>query len=179
LFAEGKGPLLDAERAKIFHTWVSKALFACKRARPNIHVAVTLLCTREKSPNKSDWKKLIRLLQYVNGTRNDVLTLAADDSMQVVKWYVDASFAVHPDFKSHTGATMTFFGKGAPITMSRKQKLNTRSSTKAELVGVDDAINMIFWTRLFLQEQGYRVEDNMVYQDNKSAILLKKNGKRS
>jgi hypothetical protein len=177
LFAEGKGPLLDAEKAKIFHTWVAKALFACKRARPDIHVAVTLLCTRVKNPNESDWKKLIRLLRYINGTRDDVLTLEADD-MQVVKWYVDASFAVHPDFKSHTGATMTF-GKGAPITMSRKQKLNTRSSTEAELVGVDDAINMILWTRLFLQEQGYRVEDNVVYQDNKSAILLEKNGKRS
>jgi hypothetical protein len=56
----------------------------------------------------------------------------------------------------------------------------TRSSTEAELVGVDDAINMILWTRLFLQEQGYRVEDNVVYQDNKSAILLEKNdGKQS
>jgi hypothetical protein len=71
------------------------------------------------------------------------------------------------------------FGKGAPIAMSRKQKLNTRSSTEAELVGVDDAINMILWTRLFLQEQGYQVEDNVVYQDNMSAILLEKNGKRS
>jgi hypothetical protein len=172
LFAEGKGPL--AERAKIFHTWVAKALFAYKRARPDIHVAVTLLCTRVKSPNESDWKKLFRPLRYVNGTRDDVLTLAADD-MQVVKWYVDTSFAVHPDFKSHTGATMTF-GKGSPITMSRKQKLNTRSSTEAELVGVDDVMNMILWTRLFLQEQGYQVEDNVVYQDNKSAILLEKNG---
>jgi hypothetical protein len=56
LFAEGKGPLLDAKRAKIFHAWVAKALFACKRARPDIHVAVTLLCTRVKSPNESDWK---------------------------------------------------------------------------------------------------------------------------
>jgi hypothetical protein len=63
LFAEGKGPLLDAERAKIFHTWVAKALFACKRTRPDIHVAVTLLCTRVKSPNESNWKKLLRLLQ--------------------------------------------------------------------------------------------------------------------
>jgi hypothetical protein len=72
------------------------------------------------------------------------------------------------------------FGKGAPITMSRKQKLNTRSSTEAELVGVDDAINMILWARLFLQqEQGYQVEDNVVYQDNKSAFLLEKYGKRS
>ncbi len=119
----------------------------------------------------------MRLLEYIKGTLKDVLTLKADD-LHVIKWYVDASFAVHADFKSHTGASMTY-GSGAPITMSRKQKLNTRSSTEAELVGADDAINLILWTRLFLGEQGYDVTENIVFQDNKSAILLEKNGKRS
>ena len=38
---------------------------------------------------------------------------------------------------------------------------------------------MILWTKLFLEEQGYEVEQNILYQDNKSAILLEKNGKRS
>jgi len=120
---------------------------------------------------------LIRLLEYINGTKDDVLTLGADE-LNVVKWYVDASFAVHPDFKSHTGACMTL-GTGVPISMSRKQKLKTRSSTEAELVGADDAANMILWTKLFLEEQGYRIDKNILYQDNKSAILLEKNGKRS
>ena len=177
LFGAGNGKSLDKEQAKVFHTWVAKALFACKRARPDIHVAVTLLCTRVRDPNEDDWKKLIRLLEYINGTRDDVLTLSADD-LHVIKWYVDASFAVHADFKSHTGAIMSY-GNGAAMTMSRKQKLNTRSSTEAELVGVDDAVNMILWTKLFLSEQGYHVEKNTVYQDNKSAILLERNDKKS
>jgi hypothetical protein len=116
-------------------------------------------------------------LEYINGTRDDVLTLSADD-LHVIKWYVDASFAVHVDFKSHTGAIMSY-GNGAAMTMSRKQKLNTRSSTEAELVGVDDAVNMILWTKLFLGAQGYNVEKNTIYQDNKSAILLERNGKKS
>jgi hypothetical protein len=38
-------------------------------------------------------------------TENEVLTLKAVDS-HVIKWHVDASFAVHEDFKSHTGATI-------------------------------------------------------------------------
>ena len=63
--------------------------------------------------------------------------------------------------------------------MSRKQKLNTRSSTEAELVGVDDAMNLILWTKLFLEAQGYNVASNVLFQDNKSAILLEKNGKKS
>ena len=91
---------------------------------------------------------------------------------------MDASFAVHPDFKSHTGAMMTM-GKGAIMSISRKQKLNTRSSTEAELVGVDDIAVMILWTKLFLEDLGYLVDKNILYQDNKSAILLEENGKKS
>jgi hypothetical protein len=74
---------------------------------------------------------------------------------------VDASFAVHPDFKSHTGAVM-MLGKGAMQSIARKQKMNVRSSTEGELVAVDDAATMILWTKLFLEAQGYDVEKNIV-----------------
>ena len=37
----------------------------------------------------------------------------------------------------------------------------------------------ILWTRNFLNSQGYTVKDNILYQDNKSAILLEKNGRVS
>ena len=101
----------------------------------------------------------------------------ADDT-HIIKWHVDAAFAVHPDFKSHTGATFTM-GKGSIQNMSRKQKMNTRSSTEAELVAADDAIGAILWTKLFLEAQGYEVKQNILYQDNKSTILLQQNGKKS
>jgi hypothetical protein len=81
--------------------------------------------------------------------REKVLRIRADD-IHVVKWFVDAAFAVHPDFKSHTGAVMTM-GDGAIQSISRKQKLNTRSSTESELVGVDDVSVMVLWTKLFLE----------------------------
>ena len=62
--------------------------------------------------------------------------------------------------------------------MSRKQKLNTRSSTEGELVGDDDASQMILWTKHFMNAQGFDVE-NILYQDNKSTIKLLENGKKS
>ena len=120
---------------------------------------------------------MIRLLRYLNGTEEAKLILSAEN-LSVIKWYVDAAFAVHTDFKSHTGAVMTF-GQGAIQTLSRKQKLNTKSRTDAELVGADDAAVMILWTMLFLEAQGYKVERNVLYQDNKSSILLEINGKKS
>jgi hypothetical protein len=177
LFSNPESPKLDKARAEIFHTIVAKGLFACKRARPDIHLPIAVLCTRVKAPTEDDWKKLKRLILFINGTVNDQLILAAND-LHLVKWLVDASFAVHPDFRSQTGGSMTM-GTGSPITMSRKQKLNTRSSTEAELVAADDMATMILWTQLFMDAQGYDITRNILYQDNKSAILLETNGKKS
>ena len=70
-------------------------------------------------------------------------------------------------------------GKGSINTISTKQKLNTKSSTESELVAVDNLSMHVLWTQHFVMAQGYKVEENTVYQDNKSAILLEKNGIRS
>ena len=177
LFSESKGATLDEPRKQAYHTFVAKGLFACKRARPDIHPAIAVLCTRVKEPKENDWKKLLHMLRFIKGTENDKLILTAD-SLHILKWYVDVSFAVHPDFKSHTGSALTL-GTGSPITASKKQKLNTRSSCEGELVGADDASQMILWTKLFMEAQGYEIEKNILYQDNKSTILLLENGKRS
>jgi hypothetical protein len=100
--------------------------------------------------------------------------LSADD-LSVVKWFVDTSFAMHPDFRSHTSGMMTF-GRGSVQLLSKKQKLNTKSSTEAKLVGADDASVLVLWTKLFLEDQGYSVKENILHQDNKSTILLQENG---
>ena len=105
------------------------------------------------------------------------LKLETDD-VKMVKWWVDASFAVHPEMKSHTGGTMTL-GKGIMYGTSTQQKINTKSSTKGELVGVNDVMPQVLWTRYFLEAQGYAVSDSVIYQDNLSAILLEKNRKAS
>ena len=173
----GQSKLLGKVQADEFHTYVAKCLFLCKQARPDVQPTTAVLATRVQKPTEQDRQKLIRLLKYLNGTRKYCLTLSADN-LRVIKWYVDASFAVHPDFNSHTGATM-MMGTGAIQSASMKQKLNTRSSTEAEIVGVDDLAPKIFWTKLFLEAQGYQVEKNILYQDNKSSILLETNGRKS
>ena len=108
---------------------------------------------------------------------NDKLTLEAD-SGNVISWWIDASYVVHPNMRSHTGATMSM-GKGCSISLSTKQKINTRSSTEAEIVGVNDAMYLGLWVRHFLEAQGYNIKDNIVYQDNRSSIKLVKNRKKS
>ena len=68
----------------------------------------------------------------------------------IITWYVDAAFAVHEDMKSHTGAVMTL-GMGSVCSFSLKQKVNARSSTEAELIGVDDVVSKILWTQKFMK----------------------------
>ena len=164
---------LKPEHARIFHNIVAKGLFLCQRSRADIQLVIAFLTTRVRDPDEDDWKKLKRMLQYLNCTKNLVTSLRANEGATVVKWFIDAAFAVHADFKSHTGGASTL-GKGSITTISNKQKLNTKSSTEAELVGVDDASGHVFWTRELLNEQGYKVKENIIYQDNQSAILLEK-----
>ena len=179
---------LNAERAEEFHHYVAKLLFASKRARPDIQTAVAFLCTRVKEPDVDDAKKLIRLLGYVKDTLFLLLTIGSDGTGNMY-WYVDASFAVHQDMKSHTGGVLTF-GIGGAVCVSTKQKINTKSSTEAELVAVDDVLPHNLWCRSFLKAQGYHANStpnntqyightNILYQDNTSSIKLETNGRSS
>ena len=99
----------------------------------------------------------------------------------MLKWWVDASYAAHDNMRGHTGLTMSMgkYGRGLIIIISKNQKLNTKSLMEAELVGADGAMPQMLWTRYFLEAQGYGIDENIMYEDNMSAMLLEKNGKKS
>jgi hypothetical protein len=69
-------------------------------------------------------------------------------------------------------------GTGAAYLTSKKQKLNTKSSTEAEPVGVEDMLPQALWTKYFMEAQGYGVS-TVLNQDNQSTIKLSENGKAS
>jgi len=89
-------------------------------------------------------------------------------------------YALHVDMKSHTAGGSMSLGKGSLYSTSNKQKLVTRSSTEeAEVVAAHDVMPQVIWTSHFLESQGFHVDESLLYQDNTSAILLEKNGRRS
>jgi hypothetical protein len=158
-----------------FHTIVAKILYVTKRARPDTCLVIAFLTTRIRAPDTDDWEKLCHLMKYLRGDHDQPLVLGADNN-GLLMWYNDALFAVHPNMHGHTGGGL-IMGRGFPISVSTKQKLNTRSSIESELVGVNDTMPIICWTCYFLLSQGYDVIENLLLQDNKSSILLEQNGK--
>ena len=63
--------------------------------------------------------------------------------------------------------------------MSRKQRMNTGSTTESEVVGVSDYLPNIIWLMRFLEAQGYELKLNIMYQDNVSAIQMERHEKKS
>jgi hypothetical protein len=158
-----------------FHNLVANTLYATKRARPDTCNAIAFLARRVREPDKNDWTKLVHLMRYIRGTCTMPLILSAN-GIGILKWWLDASFAVHPNMRGHSGGGLSL-GRGFPIVSSTKQRLNTRSSTETEIIGAGDFMPDISWTRYFMKAQGYGVKDNVVIQDNKISILLENNGK--
>ena len=114
---------------------------------------------------------------YLKGMLYMKRYLTADNLSNIV-WWVDGSYGVHWDSKGHTGAMMSM-GKGAIVNISRKHKMNVGSSTESALVSIADVLGMIAWCKYFVEAQDYTIESNLLYQDNKSTILLAKNDRMS
>ena len=167
---------LSEEKAKTFHRMVMQLQYLSQRARPDIRTAISYLCTRTTKSDMDDWKKLTRVMRYLQGTVDLKLRLSADGSGKL-RWWIDAAFGVHMDMKGHTGGTMSM-GKGSIYSTSGAQKLVTRSSTECEVVGTHDVLPQAVWTTNFLEAQG-QDPSTVVFQDNMSAMALEKNGRAS
>ncbi len=169
---------LNHEQSIIFHSVTAKLLHISKRARPDIETTVAFLCTRVSKSDVDDWSKLRRVLRYLYGIIDMERIVGGNDLLKLYTW-IDAAYAVHNDMKSQTGGCMSF-STGMVHGRSSKQKLNTKSSTESELVGMSDYVPYTLWMKNFMKGQGYHIVESNVYQDNhQSAIRMEQNGRNS
>ena len=88
--------------------------------------------------------------------------------------YIDGAHAIHTDVKGQSGLYATM-GKGAMINVSKKLGLNTLSSTETEIVSTGERLPKCVWFRYFRIQQGDEPVEDVLMQDNKSAMILQKN----
>ena len=159
----------------IYHSTVAKLIFLSNRTRADILTTVSFLSKKVLHPTLECWGKLTRVLSYLEETKDLKLTLGATFPL-VIRTYIDASFAVHPDSKSHTGVCVSL-GIGCFYAKSTGQKINTTSSCQAELVAAAKGLQQSIFSAYFLEGQGHPRPPIIVHQDNQSTIKLIHNGR--
>ena len=143
--------LLGRDKKKLFVHLVMQGLYLSQQGWPDIRMAISFLCSRLTCPDEDDYKKLTRLIRYLRHTLYMCLVLGKDN-MDRVRWWIDASYAVHPNMHGHTGATMSM-GNGLVYSRYWKQTMITRSSTESEVVSVYNILPQILWPKKFLVDQ--------------------------
>lgn len=113
----------------------------------------------------------------MNGTIDDVRIIGASGLSELFTW-IDASYATHEDMRGQTGGCMSM-GWGMLHCKSSKQKLNVKSSLETEVVGVSEYIPHNLQGVMFMEEQGYKLQKNILFQGNQSGIRMETNGRKS
>ena len=117
----------------------------------------------------SEFKSLISMHVF------DVLKWCNQTGKMAVELYIDASFAVHSDLKSQTGAIVVVGGTTVEAK-SVKQKTIGKSSTESEINALSDMAGLGIWTSNFIAEFDIECELT-IYEDNMAVIALIETGR--
>lgn len=136
-------PALSTALSKIVHSLTARILFIANRGRPDLLTFIAFMTKRVLQPTQEGGRKLLRALRYMARTSHLYPTLgySAPPSISI---YINASFAVHHDKKSHT-EVMATLDTGAFYTKSTARQINTTSSCEAELVALAKGLQQSIW----------------------------------
>jgi hypothetical protein len=149
---------------------VMTLMYIARLTRPDVLMATTYLATRSHCATPTDWRYCMKIAKYLQETPDLGLVLHCT-SLQVNIW-ADASYAVHHDGKGHTGYII-YLGDSYVHARSGKQKLQSTSSTDAEVIAAVEAVKTAVWLREILRELRIAPLDHMMlYQDNSTCLTM-------
>lgn len=172
-----KSTPLTAAEIGTFASLLMSLMFLARFTRPDILLAVSFLAVRMQKPTARDMMHVMRIVRYLKGTPEVGLNFSHAEGAPAMRFYVDASHAVHEDGKGQ-GAFVITLGTAPVFAKTWKLKHVTLSSTEAELSGLSEAATYVLWGRLLMKELGYETNDpTVVFEDNRSAIMMTNGGK--
>jgi hypothetical protein len=153
-----------------------KIAWIATQCRPDLRLVSSFLCSREMCPTVEDNAKLRHALRYLNFTSGLGLRFEYGQEL-ILKTYADASHLLTTDCRAQSGILVKL-GSGTIAAESRKQNLVAQSSTEAELVSLNQGVNLTMWCRMFLVElMNKKIPSTEVFQDNQSCIALAEGGR--
>ncbi|KAL1194917.1 Retrovirus-related Pol polyprotein from transposon TNT 1-94 [Cardamine amara subsp. amara] len=149
--------------------------------RPDISFAVGVLGRYQSNPGMEHWKAAKKVLRYLQGTKEFMLTYRRSDSIEVVG-YSDSDYAGCVDSRKSTFGYLFLLDGGAISWKSGKQFVIATSTMEAEFVACYEATIQALWLQNFIS--GLGIVDSIakplrIYCDNSAAVFFSKNDKYS
>ena len=114
------------------------------------------------------------ILKYLYRTQHFKITHRCHDQ-SFIHAYIDASYAIHHDAKSHTGS-LIFDNNNVIDGSSTKHQHMDKSSTGAEVSGVHLKLDLIESLRDLYHKLTGKLEPIIIHQDNQSGMKLMNDG---
>ena len=128
-------PQDEKERAEMekvpYASAVGSLMYAQVYTRPDIAFAVNALGTYLSNPGLNHWKVVKKVMRYLQGTKDYMLTYKRSDQLEVTV-YSDSDFVGCPDDRKSTSGFIFMMAEGAISWKSVKQTLTTTSTMEAE-----------------------------------------------
>jgi hypothetical protein len=144
------------------------------KTRHDIRKEVQYLATRSNNPTASCREKLLRVLGYLNTTPTLGARYHTSEGARLYA-YVDASYCVHTDGRSHSGFYICLGKDSAPIFSyaGRQTSCVSTGSMEAEYVALTKAAKKLIHFRQLMDNLGFKQSGpSIIFEDNKSAINL-------
>jgi len=152
--------------------------FIASRTRPDITHAVNILSQFQSNPGIPHWNALIKLLGYVQQSKDLMLDLSGVQNLNI-QCYADADFAANRDDRISLGGNILFVDRAPILWQTRKQKSVALSTMESEFMALTEASKEIVWIVRILKEcSDNKIISNeiipILFCDNESAINFSK-----
>ncbi|GBM92498.1 Retrovirus-related Pol polyprotein from transposon TNT 1-94 [Araneus ventricosus] len=145
--------------------------FIAGRTRPDIMYVVNLLSQFQSNPGIKHWQSLLKLLGYLQSTRNYILDLSKVNNLNL-KCYSASDFAANRDDRVSIGGYILFLDETPISWRTFKQRCVSLSTMEAEYVTLMEAAKELIWIKNVLNNEclNLNLKDCLLYCDNQAAI---------
>lgn len=172
-------PATGTSKATSYRSIVGGLLWIARCTRPDIMFATTQLCKYLTNPGIKHYDRAIRVLAYLNGTKDIGITFGIRNHPAIymrrneLVVYTDASFDDQEDSRSTSG-NITYLNYGPIAWSCQTQSDVAQSSCESEYIGLSKAANEAVFHSELLTEMGYGQGTVRINIDNTAAIELGK-----
>ena len=149
--------------------------------RPDIAQAVGAIQRHVADPRPQHWRAVLRVVQYLCGTRDYGLRMSLDTGVAQLLIWSDSDWAGCLDTrKSTSGYVVMFLGCAIAWKSKRQPGGPARSSTEAELIALDQAVREALWLRKLGPPLGIPGSERpRIHEDNESCLAIAKGSRWS